>query len=225
MTTEELIIGHFDGTLSTAEESDLQSMLASSTEARSLYDTHRGIHNLMASDVAATEPSEKVNRRVLAASLMALPETIAGGAATAWFTLKVVGGISAAVFGGLAVVSIVTSNVATDNSRKSYSGKPPAPAAQQMPEIVPPPPPVIPGMEEASQTTLGGGDRLKQASEPSSPQRSIPRETRPASSANTAPSVSGSAPSVVIDRSTASTTTSPPRVQSPAQQQGENRDK
>lgn len=223
MTTEELIIGHFDGSLSTTQESELQSMLASSPEARSLYDTHRGISNLMVSDAAATEPSEKLNRRVLAASLMAIPETIAGGAATAWFTMKVVGGISAAVFGGLAVVSIVTSNVNSDNDKGSTDAEGPAPAVRQIPTVVPSPPPVIPGMEETSQTTLGEEARLKQASEPSSPQRSAPtRETR---SAATSTSSTSSEDPLRIDRAGASRTKTPPTVVNPNQQQGEGKDK
>lgn len=220
MTTEELIIGHFDGTLSTTQESELQSVLASSPEARSLYDTHRGISNLIASDAAATEPSEKLNRRVLAASLMAIPETIAGGAATAWFTMKVVGGISAAVFGGLAVVSIVTSNVNSDNEKGTQDAQASTPAVRRIPTVVPSPPPVIPGMEEASQTTFGEEARLKQASGSSSPQRSTPRGTRPAVSSSSHASSSGStSQGDLIDRSNATQTTSPPVVRNPAQQQ------
>lgn len=209
MTTEELIVGHFEGSLSADQEQDLQSMLDASAEVRSLYDTHRHINMLIVSDAQAMEPSEKLNRKVIAASLMAIPEALVGTGATAWFTVKVVGGISAAVFGGLAVVSIVTSNARNDQEATTTT----SPAVRRMPSVVPPPPPVLPGMEEVSQPTLGEGARAKQASEPSSPQRSsASRATSSPASGSTAPSV-GANGGIRIDREGATTSGGSIRVQ------------
>jgi len=175
MTTEELIIGHYDGTLTTEQEHLLQQTIASSAEARSLYDTHGGIHRLLAHDVAAAKPSESLNRKVVAASLLAVPELIGAGA-TAWVALKVVGGVSAVVFGGIAVVSLLTS---TMNDRHDVRGPSTStPVVRQGPAFVPLSPPVLPGMEEALRATFGGEDQLKQASDASSPQRSKPQAVR-----------------------------------------------
>lgn len=186
-------------------------MLDASAEVRSLYDTHRHINMLIVSDAQAMESSEKLNRKVIAASLMAIPEALVGTGATAWFTVKVVGGISAAVFGGLAVVSIVTSNARNDQEATTTTTT--SPAVRRMPSVVPPPPPVLPGMEEVSQPTLGEGARAKQASEPSSPQRSsASRATSSPASGSTAPSV-GANGGIRIDREGATTSGGSIRVQ------------
>jgi hypothetical protein len=169
MTTQELIVGHFEGTLTPGDETQLQQLLSSSTEARTLYDRHAGLNAMLTADAAATEPSKSLGRRALAASLLAIPESIVGSAATAWFTIKVIGGLSAAVFGGLAVISIVTSNASHDAEQATSASHR---AVKTVLEPVPFPPPVLPQMVETSKTTLGEEARSKQASEPSSPQRS-----------------------------------------------------
>lgn len=105
MTTEDLILGHFDGTLTPQEESRLQAEMSASPAARSLYEQHRSLHMMLSSDAASLVPSARLDKSVVTAALGAVPETIGGGALS-WLTTKVAVGISAVVVGGLSIVML-----------------------------------------------------------------------------------------------------------------------
>lgn len=105
MTAEELIIEHFDGTLSLEQEGELTQVLASSPEARATYDRYLRVNEVLADDVVATAPSSALDERVMAAALGAIGGTIGGGSATwisgkiaAMFTVVAVGGLSLFLF-------------------------------------------------------------------------------------------------------------------------------
>lgn len=105
MTTEDLILGHFDGTLTPQEESRLQAEMSASPAARSLYEQHRSLHMMLSSDAASLVPSARLDKSVVTAALGAVPETIGGGALS-WLTTKVAVGISAVVAGGVSIVML-----------------------------------------------------------------------------------------------------------------------
>lgn len=99
MTTEELILGHFDKMLTPEQETALQEALTGSAETRALYDQHSHLNALMVADAELLEPSSRLNESVVAAALVALPEVIGGGAAL-WFSGKFVASVAAVVIGG-----------------------------------------------------------------------------------------------------------------------------
>ncbi len=105
MTTEDLILGHFDGTLTPQEESRLQAEMSASPAARSLYEQHRSLHMMLSSDAASLVPSARLDRSVVTAALGAVPETVGGGALS-WLTAKVAVGLSAVVAGGVSIVML-----------------------------------------------------------------------------------------------------------------------
>lgn len=105
MTTEDLILGHFDGTLTSAQEAQLQAELNGSPEIRSLYEQHRSLHSMLCADAASLAPSARLDEAVVAAALGAAPEVI-GGSVVSWLTGKVVVGISAALVGGISIIML-----------------------------------------------------------------------------------------------------------------------
>lgn len=139
MTTEDLILGHFDGTLTPQEESRLQAEMSASPAARSLYEQHRSLHMMLSSDAASLVPSARLDKAVVTAALGAVPETIGGGALS-WLTTKVAVGISAVVAGGVSIVMLSNSGSdavppATPAPAVHTAPAPsPAPAAIEMPK-------------------------------------------------------------------------------------------
>ncbi|MDB5036031.1 MAG: hypothetical protein JWQ98_3272 [Chlorobi bacterium] len=129
MTTEELILGHFDKALTPDEESRLQKTLSGSPEARALYDQHAALQQLLASDVAGLAPSAGLDKLAIAGALGAVPEAIGGGAA-GWLGGKMVAGIAAVLVGGASIAMLV-------NSGSNQNQIPPVnvPASQQAPVV------------------------------------------------------------------------------------------
>ena len=103
MTTEELILGHFDESLTPVEEHQLQELLGRSPEARTLFEQHGALHRMMASDVGTLAPSSSLDDAALAAALGAVPEAIGGGAAAGWFGGKVAAAVALVAAGGISV--------------------------------------------------------------------------------------------------------------------------
>ena len=77
MTAEELIIGHYEKTLTSEQESHLASMVESSPEVRTLFEQHGNIQGLLAGEAATIETSSKLDKVVVGAALGTLVE-IAG---------------------------------------------------------------------------------------------------------------------------------------------------
>jgi hypothetical protein len=77
MTAEELIIGHYEKTLTSEQESHLSSMIESSPDVRVLYEQHGNVHSMLVEEAAAVKPSSKLDKVVVGAALGTLVE-IAG---------------------------------------------------------------------------------------------------------------------------------------------------
>ncbi|MEO5930305.1 MAG: hypothetical protein ABIR47_10275 [Candidatus Kapaibacterium sp.] len=138
MTTEELILGHFDKALTPDDESRLQRTLSGSPEARGLYDQHAALQQLLASDVAALAPSAGLDKLAIAGALGAVPEAVGGGGAAGWLGGKMVAGIAAVLVGGASIAMLVTSGSKPDQS-VPVNG--PAPVVNVTPTLPAPEPP------------------------------------------------------------------------------------
>jgi hypothetical protein len=140
MTAEELIIEHFEGTLSLEQEGELTQVLAASPEARAMYDRYLKVDDVLAGDVAATAPSSTLDERVLAAALGAIGGTIGGGSA-AWLgglTGKVAAVVSVIAVGGISILLFGNDN---DRPAPVVPATAPAsstPAVRSTPSITPP---------------------------------------------------------------------------------------
>jgi hypothetical protein len=130
MTTEELILGHFDKALTPDDESRLQRTLSGSPEARSLYDQHAALQQLLASDVAALAPSARLDKLAIAGALGALPEAVGGGGAAGWLGGKMVAGIAAILVVGASIAMLVNSG-----SKQNQTAPVNVPASQQAPVV------------------------------------------------------------------------------------------
>lgn len=77
MTAEELIIGHYEKSLTSEQESRLASMVDASPDVRTLYEQHGNIQALMIEEAETIETSSKLDKIVLGAALGTIAE-IAG---------------------------------------------------------------------------------------------------------------------------------------------------
>lgn len=111
MNAEELIIGHYENTLSPAEQGQLKELLAASPEARVLFERYGGIESMMHEEAEQIAPSKELDRAVVAAALGVLAHGAAGGFISGILgsalgkvavvaTTIVAGGIVAGVIGG-----------------------------------------------------------------------------------------------------------------------------
>src|SRR4051794_15417923 len=108
MTTEELILGHFDRALTPQEEKLLQQRLSASPEARAMYEQHRNLDGYLSNDAMSLAPSAHLDEMTLAAALSAVPELISGGS-SAWFSGKIVATLAAVIVGGASIALLTTS--------------------------------------------------------------------------------------------------------------------
>lgn len=102
MTNEELIIGHFEGSLEAQQQQILEQRISESPETKAMFDHYRSINNALSADATALAPNKKLDEATLAAALGLVPHVIAGGAMS-WLTAKVAVGISAVVIAGASV--------------------------------------------------------------------------------------------------------------------------
>jgi hypothetical protein len=121
MTAEELIIGHYEKSLTSDQESHLASMVDASPEVRTLYEQHGNIQALMIEEAETIETSSKLDKVVLGAALGTLAEIAGQGVG---FSLL---GKVASVVGALAVggAGFVLYNV-MDRDEVSPKANPPA---------------------------------------------------------------------------------------------------
>jgi hypothetical protein len=146
MTTEELILGHFEKSLTLEQERMLQSRLSDSPEARAMFDQHRNLDGMLNSDATVLAPSSRLNETVIAAALATVPEVIGGGS-LAWLSGKVAATISAVVIGG----SVFGIWLASDSNQAPLPVED-APAVRTAPAPAVPPVPAVatpaPAIEE-----------------------------------------------------------------------------
>ncbi len=139
MTNEDLIIGHYEKSLTSEQERMLQERISQSVETRAMYEQYGKFGNLdaaLAADSAAVAPSSRLDEATVVAALAVLPEVIGGAGAFAWLSGKVAIMITAAEVGGTTIA--ILSNSGSDPAPKS------APAARQSaPAIAPATAPAI----------------------------------------------------------------------------------
>jgi hypothetical protein len=143
MTTQELILGHFERALTPAEEQLLQQQLSTSPEARAMYEKHRNLDGYLNNDAMALAPSSRLDELTLAAALSVVPEVIAGGSAAWFMSGKMIATVAAVVVGGASVALFTTSGSNQDRVPVPAAN---APVVRTIPEtstpITPPKAPV-----------------------------------------------------------------------------------
>ena len=102
MNSKELIVGHFEGTLSPADQGALDRMLDSSPEIRAEFERQQMIEDGLAEDSRSLIPPVGLREATLAAALGSAVSTIGGGI-SAWFTAKVAAVVGTVAVGGLVV--------------------------------------------------------------------------------------------------------------------------
>ena len=102
MTTQDLIIGHFEGTLTETQQLELDGLLKNSPEVQALYEQHGMIEEAMKEEAEELVPPFGLKEATLGAALVTAVETIGGGIA-AWFTSKAAVAIGTVIVGGAAV--------------------------------------------------------------------------------------------------------------------------
>ena len=128
MTTQELIIGHFEKTLSRDEAAELSGLMQESPDARALFDQHRSIDSMMMREAADLAPSSALDAAVIGAALGTATEVVGGGAGF-WSGAKIAAGISALIVGGVSVFMATSSE--TDHVLPANN----PPAVRQVPAI------------------------------------------------------------------------------------------
>ena len=102
MTTQDLIIGHYEGTLTGAEQAQLESLIATSPETRTLFEQQGLIEAKLREESEELVPPFGLREATLGAALTGVASTLGGGIAS-WFTAKVVIGLSTVIIGGAAI--------------------------------------------------------------------------------------------------------------------------
>ena len=109
MNAKELIIGHFEGSLTPAEQGRLDHMLETSPEVRAQFDQQKMIEESLADDSRSLIPPIGLREATIAAALGGGIATIGGGLG-AWFTGKVAAMLGTVLVGGLVVGGILIYN-------------------------------------------------------------------------------------------------------------------
>jgi hypothetical protein len=156
MNAEELIIAHFDRSLSPVQETELRQLLEQSPEARSLYERHETIEGMIDRESAALVPSDRLDEAVIASAL-GIWTQVAGGAGL-WLTGKFAAGISALAIGGLAIAVFSTSRI---DKAPAHAQKDIPPAVLKLPVL--PPPVTLPAAQEAAPAPTAEASATDQA--------------------------------------------------------------
>jgi hypothetical protein len=104
MTAEELIIGHYEKTLTSEQEARLASLVSSSPDVRTLYEQHGNIEALMVEEAESITTSSKLDKVVVGAALGTLVEIAGHGAAGLSILGKVASVVGALVVAGSGIV-------------------------------------------------------------------------------------------------------------------------
>lgn len=108
MRAKELIIGHFEGSLTPAEQKELTALLASSPEARAAYERHGVIEETLEEDARRTVVPVGLREATVAAAIGVSAEAVGWGIG-GWLTGKVAAVIGTVVVGGT-VMGVVIAN-------------------------------------------------------------------------------------------------------------------
>lgn len=127
MTMQDLIVGHYEGVLTPSQQQELQALLASSPEARAIYERHGVMQEAMEEESERLIPPIALRQATIGAALGVAAESVGGGIA-AWFTTKVAVAIGTVVVGG-AAAGIILSNSGDDEQGKTPPAAVTAPAA------------------------------------------------------------------------------------------------
>lgn len=138
MTLKELIVGHYEGALTSDQQTTLQEMLSSSPEARSLYEQYGAMEEAMEEESRRLIPPIALREATLVGALGVAAESIGGGIA-AWFTTKAAIAVGSIVVAGTAVGLLIL-----DDNDTSNATTPNPPAVEQTTETdVQPQPPTV----------------------------------------------------------------------------------
>ncbi len=107
MNSTDLIIGHFEGTLTPAEASQLDELLKSSPEVRAAFEQQRSIEEGLVEDSEALVPPFGLREATLAAAIGGGLSATVGGGIAAWLSTKAAVVISTLAIGGVIVGGIV----------------------------------------------------------------------------------------------------------------------
>ena len=102
MTTQDLIIGHYEETLTETQQAELDSLLENSPEAQTLFEQHGVIEESMKKESEELVPPFGLREATLGAALATVVETIGGGIA-AWLSSKIAITVTTVIVGGAAV--------------------------------------------------------------------------------------------------------------------------
>lgn len=166
MTAEELIIGHFNNTLTASQQESLQGLLSSSPDVRSLYEQHKSLQSAMESDSDTIVPAMWLEQTVLQTAL---------GVASATGTI----GVTAGFWGAAKIIAVVATVVVSGGSATYFLSKSESPSA---------PPPEASAPAKVTQTAVARG--VQAAPAPPAPADAKPAAA--AASATAAPAQRGS---------------------------------
>lgn len=152
MTTQELLIGYFEGGLTPEESLHLETMLSGSAELRAQFNQHQQIHSMMQREAEETKPSEALDEATIGAALGLLGQTVGGASIAFWSGTKIAATIGTVVVGG----AITWFAVAQNPEPHPPASKQPTPTVQQTAPVQTAPPPqaqpptVAPVVDQAS---------------------------------------------------------------------------
>lgn len=110
MNSTDLIIGHFEGSLTPVETSRLDELLRTSPEVRAAFEQQRTIEEGMLEDSESLIPPIGLREATLAAALGGALTTTVGGGIAAWLSTKAAVVLSTLALGGVIVGGIVFSD-------------------------------------------------------------------------------------------------------------------
>lgn len=178
MTTEELIIGHFEGSLTSVEATELQEVLAASPDARSLFENHEALHSILRADAASLVPAAPLASDVLETALATPVESVGGAVVGRWGFGQIAAGF------GTLVLLVGGTFVATRTANQPATPQVATPAPAVAPAFVLPQP-TAPNPPQLVERETPKAERPVAAS---SATRSVePRKTAPARTSRTEP--------------------------------------
>ncbi len=177
MTLKELIIGHYEGALTSDQQTTLKEMLSSSPEARSLYEQYGAMEEAMEEESRRLIPPIALREATLVGALGVAAESIGGGIA-AWFTTKAAIAVGSIVVAGTAVGLLIL-----DDNDTSNATTPNPPAVEQTTETdVQPQPPTVEEINGTDRADGEGQSAIESTSQRS--QASDARSTQPTTANN-----------------------------------------
>lgn len=170
MTVQELIVGHYEGSLTSLEETQLQGLLQTSADARSLYEQHGAMQEAMEEESERLVPPIALREATIGAALGIAAESIGGGIG-AWLTTKVAIAVGSVIVGGTAI-GVILSTSGDDKPKTS--------------------PPAATAPAQVNETPVPAPSTAVEATTPNTATSSSPSASVPPSAASVSVSASGS---------------------------------